>query len=108
MRLLGSKPTKPPLNVEKLAKVRELLSAEVDARGMAHIALAAATDAVEQLVEALAGEFGQGGADRPADHVAVGDQLPVGGVGDGEDLLGPFELGPERRRILSQASKKEL
>ena len=64
------------------------------------MALARGVDAVEQLEEALARELGQRLTDRLADDIALGDQLLVGGVGGGEDVLRSFELGHEGGRIL--------
>ena len=69
-------------------------------RGMADEALAAAVDLIEQLVEALARDIRQRLADRPADHVAMVDQLAVGGVGDGEDMVRAFQPGHEGGGVL--------
>ena len=89
-----------PLFQRRVGRRGARLALQGDRRRVADMALARGVDAVEQLEEALARELGQCLADRLADDVAAGDQLLVGGVGGGEDVLRSFELGHEGGRIL--------
>ncbi|ACG78003.1 conserved hypothetical protein [Phenylobacterium zucineum HLK1] len=64
--------------------------------------LAGGEDPVEDLEQPGWGDLGQGLASRHSDHVAVPDELAVGGVGQAEDVVRPIQHGHEARRLLEQ------
>ena len=69
---------------------------------MRRVGAAAGEHLVEQLEEALALDFRQSFPHGPTENVAVGDELAIGSVGEGEGVVGPVEHRDEARRLLEQ------